>query len=297
MLYVTLGLTALLVVLLAALWLASNTLIARRRPDEPASPADYDLGYEDISFTTGDGLTLGGWYIPAPKPPSHGAGAMCTVVVCSGHNGSMDSDAGAAPWLHAAGFDVLMFDWRGRGRSQGRYASMGTLERLDLLAAVDFARSRGAGRVGVLGFSMGGAVALSTAASCPGIDAVCSDGGYARIDSAVTCGLRERGVSEPLATIVGSAIVTVAGLRLGVDLRQANPLRWAGGIAPRPVLFIHGERDPLVPIAEVEAMLARCGEPKELWRVREAGHRDIHERQPEEYRRRVIDFFSRALGA
>jgi len=298
MLYVLLGLIVLLIALLAALWLASDTLIARRKPDAPASPADHGLPYEDASFTTGDGLTLGGWYIPAPEiPPSHRADAARTVVVCSGHNGSMDSDLGVAPWLHAAGFDVLMFDWRGRGRSQGRRTSMGALERLDLLAAVDFARSRGAGRTGVLGFSMGGAVALSTAASCPGIDAVCSDGGFARIDSAVTCGLRERGVSESLAAIAGSAIVTVAGLRLGIDLRQADPLRWAGGIAPRPVLFIHGERDPLVPIAEVEAMLALCGEPKQLWRVREAGHRDIHERQPEEYRRRVIDFFSRALGA
>ena len=150
---------------------------------------------------------------------------------------------------------------------------------------------------------MGGGVALSTAAGCPDIHAVCSDGGFARVTSAVANGLRERGLPDPLPALLGPIIVFAAGLRLGLDLRQADPIRWIDRLAPRPALFIHGERDPFVPIAEVEAMLARAGQGtrpetgagQELWRVPEAGHRDVHLRQPETYRRRVIEFFNRAL--
>lgn len=295
MLYFLIGLTTLLLILAFSVWLGSNALIARRKPDPPASPADHGLAFEDVSFKTSDDLTLRGWYIPAPD-------SARTVVLCPGHNGSMDADVVAAPWLHAAGFNVLMFDWRGHGRSEGARVSMGALERLDLLAAVAFVRARGAARVGVLGFSMGGAVALSTAAGCPDIHAVCSDGGFARVATAVANGLRERGLPDPLPAIFGPIIVFAAGLQLGIDLRQADPIRWVDGIASRPVLFIHGERDPFVPIAEVEALVARAQVTRsetdhnlELWRVPEAGHRDIHLLRAEEYRRRVIDFFTRAL--
>ncbi len=312
MLYVLIGLAALLSVLALIGWLGSSALIARRKPDPPASPADHGLAFENIALTTSDGLTLRGWYIPAPDPSaSLRAGSSRTIVVCPGHNGSMDADVVVAPWLHAAGFNVLMFDWRGHGRSEGARVSLGVLERLDLLAAVAFAQSKGAARtlalagsarVGVLGFSMGGAVALSTAAGCPAIQAVCSDGGFARVTMAVENGLRERGLPDPLPAFLASIFVLVAGLRLGIDLRQADPIRWVDRIAPRPVLFVHGQRDPFVPIAEAEAMLARArraqqgaGLGSELWRVPDAGHRDIHLLHTEDYRRRIIDFFNRAL--
>ncbi len=295
MLYALIGLTILLLIVASFVWFGSNALIARRRPDPPASPADHGLVFEAVSFTTSDGLTLRGWLIPAPD-------STRAVIICSGHNGSMDADVIAAAWLHAAGFCVLMFDWRGHGRSEGSHASMGALERLDLLAAVAFARSRGATRIGVLGLSMGGAVALSTTAGCPDIHAVCSDGGFARVTSAVSNGLRERGLPDPLPALFGPLIVLTAGLRLGIDLRQADPIRWVDGIAPRPALFIHGERDPFAPIAEIGAMFARVqrshsetGAGSELWRVPEAGHRDIHLLRAEEYHRRVVGFFNRAL--
>jgi fermentation-respiration switch protein FrsA (DUF1100 family) len=59
--------------------------------------------------------------------------------------------------------------------------------------------------------------------------------------------------------------------------------------------LIYGERDPFVPGGDVALLYRRAGEPKELWRVPEAAHRDIHLHRPDEYRQKIIHFFERAL--
>jgi fermentation-respiration switch protein FrsA (DUF1100 family) len=92
-------------------------------------------------------------------------------------------------------------------------------------------------------------------------------------------------------------IITVTGWRLGVRLSEADPIRWVAQIAPRAVLFIHGDQDPFVTIADVEALYAESGEPKALWRVAEAQHRHVDRARPAKYRRRVIAFFEQHLAA
>lgn len=284
------------VLLLAALawlaWAGSSRLIARRTPDAQTSPADYGLAYEEVRFPSRDGLMLHGWFIPAS--PTRG-----TVVFCHGHGGSMDPDVVYVPWFHEAGFNVLMFDFRAHGRSAGERVSMGYFERRDLLGAVDYLRGRGIAEVGVLGFSLGGAVAITAAAQCQAIRAVASDGGFARLESALLGWARRRGKNAPrwAALPLARLIIAVAGWRLGAPLRDADPIRRVGRIAPRALLLIHGDLDPYVPVADVEALYARAGEPKELWRVPEAGHRQVDRHRPVEYRERVIGFFERHLAA
>lgn len=270
-------------------WALSGRLMARRVPDAPTSPADYGLDYEEVSFRSRDGLTLCGWFIPAD--PARG-----TVVLCHGHRGSMDPDVVYAPWLHQAGFHVLMFDFRAHGRSEGDRVSFGHFEREDLLGALDYLQARGVATVGILGFSMGGAVGLITAPRSEAIRAVVSDGGFARLQSTIMGWARKRRVlPEWLALALARLVITVAGWRLGARLADADSIHWVGYIAPRPVLFIHGDLDPYVSVADVEALYAAAGEPKELWRVPEAGHRQVDQLHPDEYRRRIIGFFERHL--
>ena len=288
-LWLFLGTTLLLLVALAAVaWAGSSKLMARRIPDPQTSPADLSLTFEEVSFQSRDGLTLRGWFIPA-NPKS-------TVIFCHGHAGSMDPDVAYAPWFHTAGFSVLMFDFRAHGRSEGDRVSMGYFERQDLLGAVDYLRGRGIMEVGVMGFSMGGAVGITTAAQCEAIRAITSDGGFAHLESAVAGWGLERGLPRWLALPLARLIITVAGWRMGVRLAEANPLHWVAHIAPRAVLFVHGDRDPFVTVADVEALYTRAGEPKELWRVAEAGHRRVDRLRPEEYRKRIIGFFERHLS-
>jgi fermentation-respiration switch protein FrsA (DUF1100 family) len=282
-------LLAIPILLIAALaWLGSNYLLARRPPDKADSPANYELTAEAAEFRAGDGVTLRGWYIPAGD-------SLKTVIVCSGANGSLDADMHVAPWLHEAGFNVLLFNWRAHGDSEGEVVTLGFNERYDLIAAVRFAKLKGAERVGVLGFSMGGTVAVAAAAVYEDVNAVVADSPFVYVLSAVAGGLIERGVPEGLSFLLARVFVITACLRTRLNLFDIDLVRWIQRVAPRPLLLIFGEQDVIVPKSEVDVLFARAGEPKEVWRVPEAAHRNIHVRQPEEYRRRILDFFNRHL--
>jgi dipeptidyl aminopeptidase/acylaminoacyl peptidase len=266
----------------------SSRLIRRRVPDAPSDPAQYGLTYEEVIFPSRDGLALQGWFIPAPE-------AKGTIVFCHGHAGSMDPDVQYAPAFHERGYNVLMFDFRGHGRSEGQHVSMGYYERQDLLGAVDYLQSQGIDRVGVLGFSMGGAVAMATASHSEAIQAVISDGGFARLSGPIAAGVREQGLPGFLASLAGHFIMWLMGLRLGCSLSGADPIRWVDKIAPRALFIIHGALDPFITVEEARELYAAAGEPKEIWIVPEAGHREADRRHPEEYRHRVLAFFDRWL--
>jgi dipeptidyl aminopeptidase/acylaminoacyl peptidase len=216
----------------------------------------------------------------------------------------MDPDVKYAPAFHERGYNVLMFDFRGHGQSEGQHVSMGYYERQDLLGAVDYLRSRGIDRVGVLGFSMGGAVAMATAPRTEAIRAVVSDGGFARLLDTIAAGVRERGPSSRsgqglsgfLASLVGHLILWLMGLRLGCSPSEADPIRWVDKIAPRALFIIHGALDPFVTVEQARQLYAAASGPKEIWIVPEAGHRQADRHHPEEYRHRVLAFFDQWLA-
>ena len=282
-------LLAIPLLLIAALaWFGSNYLLARRPPDQADSPENHGLTAKAVEFRPSDALVLHGWYIPAED-------SVKTIIVCSGANGSLDADVHVAPWLHEAGFNVLLFNWRAHGDSEGEVVTLGFNERYDLIAAVQYAKSQGAERVGVLGFSMGGTVAIATAAVDQDISAVVADSPFVYVLSAVAGGLTERGVPEGLSFLLARVFVITACLRTRLNLFDIDLVRWIHRVAPRPLLLIFGEQDVIATQSEVDVIFARAREPKELWRVPEAAHRNIYLQQPEEYRRRIPEFFNQHL--
>ncbi len=369
---------ALLFGLLVALPLAlaygfSRRLTRRHRPDQTRSPAEFGLAFEKVAFQTGDGLTLRGWWIPAPGSGGGQSGSAArsetglsgsaarsetglsgsaarsetglsgsaarwetglsgsaarwetglsgsaarwetglsgsaarsetglsgksarAVIMLHGYGGSMDPDVQYVPALHMAGFNVLMFDFRAHGRSDGHICTIGCLERWDALAAVDFVAGQGMERIGLLGFSMGGIVAMLTAPICPHVAAVISDGGPARFRHALAAHAVELGVPQPLAAPFAWLTLAVTSLRVRANQFAYEPIRWVGRLAPRPILFIHGDRDQYVAPADFAALVAAAGLTAEVWRVAAAGHRTVDQVAPEEYGARVVGFFERHL--
>lgn len=293
-----------MIVFLAALWIggtlalsvlalayaATVPLMRRREPDPPDTPANHDLPGEEVQFTSRDGLWLGGWWIPAAGD------TRGTVVLCPGQNGSLDKDIPQAVPLQRAGFNVLLFDFRAHGRSQGSLVTLGALEQADLFGALDYLeRERGVGQAGVLGFSMGAGVALLVAAQDARVAALVVDGAFPRLVSLLQSYLRLRGVPGPLAGGFAQIVLWVAALRAQYEIHHADPITLADRISA-PTLFVHGERDPFVRTDEVRALAARVAGPAEVWSLADCGHREANKRHPDEYNQRVVSWFARHLA-
>jgi fermentation-respiration switch protein FrsA (DUF1100 family) len=125
------------------------------------------------------------------------------------------------------------------------------------------------------------------------VKAVISDGGPARMRTAIAARGVELGfplwLTKPLAWL----IIGLTSLRLGVNLFQYEPIRRVGKISPRPILFIHGDHDPYLP--DFDELYAAARQPKMLWRLPEAGHCNASQFYPEEHARRVNEFFKQYL--
>jgi dipeptidyl aminopeptidase/acylaminoacyl peptidase len=251
----------------------------------PATPADLGLAYDEVRFTTDDGVTLSGWLVPA------GRETRTAVIVLHGFGGHRLPELAAfVPWL-ADRHHVLQFDFRGHGRSDPALVTLGAVERRDVAAAVRFLESRGLGPIGLFGISMGAATAIVSAPELP-VAAVVADAPFAEIHHPV--GNRMRQVGYPLASIGARLIVWAASLRSRTRLR--NPIAVVGRIAPRPLLLIAPREDQLIDWRQSVRLYEAAGDPKELMVIEGAGHAEAYASAPEAYRQRVLDFYGRHLG-
>src|SRR5690606_4079731 len=128
---------------------------------------------EEVTVRAGDGERLAGWFAPAP------GGAA--VVLLPGAGSSRDAVVDHLAVLHEGGFAVLALDPRGHGRSTGRGMDWGWYGEADIAAAVTYLAGRAdvdAGRIAVVGLSMGGEQAIGAAGADERIRAVVAEGGH-----------------------------------------------------------------------------------------------------------------------
>lgn len=251
---------------------------------EPATPADLGIAYQDVTFTTEDGVSLSGWLIPAART------TRATVVLMHGYSWNrLPWLAGFVPWLQRR-YNVLQFDFRGHGGSDDALITLGTLEQRDVAAAVHFLAGRGLGPIALMGVSMGGSVAIMAAPDLP-VAAVVADAAYADLRNPISNRMREAGY--PLARLGSRLVVGAASLRARARLR--SPIQRVAGIAPRGLLLIAPSDDKTVSPAQSQRMFDAAGEPKELFVVEGAAHADAHAAAPEAYERRVLDFLAKHL--
>lgn len=242
-------------------------------------PEDYDLIHEDVTFPTSDGLTLHGWFLPA-----HGR-ARGTIVHFHGNAANVSAHVGLVAWLPSLGYHVLMFDYRGYGRSEGRVARAGTIR--DGHAALDYALSRpeaGGLPVFAYGQSLGGAVAIVVAAERPEIRAVVAESPFSTY----------RGIAALHARrLLGSDWAARWLARITISSGH-DPLEVVGRIAPRPLLVIAAECDEICFPEQARELYDAAGEPKEFWLVPGAEHLSILLEAQTELVERVSTFLLRA---
>ncbi|MBE1456678.1 pimeloyl-ACP methyl ester carboxylesterase [Nocardiopsis terrae] len=151
-----------LVVLLGLLWAMQRSVVYVPLGGEPPPAAEVIEGAEDVRLHTGDGLELGGWFVPA-----RGADRETAVLVANGNAGNRESRAPLARALAAEGFSVLLFDYRGYGGNPGGPSEEGLAA--DVRAAASLLAERGfdAGDTIYFGESLGAAVVTELAVERP----------------------------------------------------------------------------------------------------------------------------------
>ena len=247
-------------------------------------PPELGAAYEEVEFRTSDGLQLRGWYIPS----SNGA----AVIAFPGRKGPQRP----ARVLARHGYGVLLFDRRGEGESDGDPNAFGWSGTMDLDAAVSFLRGRSdvdPDRIGGIGLSVGGEMMLHAAAESDGFAAIVSEGaGIRSLREALTVpGTRKR-----LEASIAHAVVTPAVAVFSNTLPPPNLEDLVARISPRPVFFIYAVPGQGGEAELTESFYEAAGDPKQIWLVPESGHTGGIEAAPEEYERRMVDFFDGALS-
>ncbi len=235
----------------------------------------------EFTCRTVDGVELAGIHVPrraADAAAAPGGEAVTPAetervfVLAHGFTHGIGKPATTATIAAFAGHGaVAAVDFRGHGRSSGR-SSVGRDETLDLDAVVCWARRRGYATVTVVGFSMGGAVALRHAAvgeHRP--DAVVSVSAPARWYVRESAAMRR--VHWLLESPLGPPIGRLLGMRLGEpwDELPASPIETVGAITA-PILLVHGTADRYFGPAHAVALQRAAGSRSEVWIEQGMGH-------------------------
>jgi len=220
-------------------------------PDLPsrevdASPTDAGLPFESLKIRTEDGEMLDGWFVPAPA----GRG---TLLYLHGNGGNIGHRVDIIRTFHSLGFGVLIFDYRGYGRSTGKPSEEGTYR--DALAAWNYLtqeRRIPAQHIVLFGESLGGSIAAWLAERHPP---------------------RALVIYAAFTSVPDMAKVLYPFLPTGLIARYRYDTRAALARVHSPLLILHSTEDEIIPYRHAQELLAIAPEPKKLVPLR-GGHND-----------------------
>ncbi len=248
------------------------------REDVGAPPS---ADYREVSFESTDGLAISGWY----RPTRNGA----TIVVVHGGGSDRRGSVAHARLLARHGYGVLLWDARGRGKSEGTQNSWGWGWTRDVAGAIAFLKQRpevDPERIGGLGLSTGADVLVQVAGTTDDLKAVVADGTVA-------------GSFDDTRRVYGTNVLSAF---LGAEFAT---VRITSGSKPGPTIedVMHRIAAPtlLVAAGPQERDAGRVYDraagdaPVDVWYLPQVAHTNAIREVAAEYERRVTGFFDAAL--
>ena len=232
------------------------------------TPGDLGLPYEWVSLETEDGERLSAWWVPANSPRG-------VLLFCHGNAGNISDRLDSIRIFNRLGLSLLIFDYRGYGKSSGSPSERGTYR--DAEAAWNYlirVRQTDPRKIVVFGRSLGGSIAAWVSRA-----------------------------NQPRALILESAFISLkeaARDRLpGLFAKllvpdQYNTLRYLTNLSC-PVLILHSRKDEIIPFRHGEALYAAASEPKEFVEIHGSHNRGFLDSQPF-YEAALDSFLSKVLG-
>ncbi len=207
--------------------------------------ADRFAPAEELLFPSGDGLSLSAVWLPAESPRG-------VILYCHGNAGNLSHRLPTASlWRRELGFSVLLFDYRGYGRSQGRPSEEGIVQ--DTVAAFDQAVRLGGQPVVIYGRSLGTVPATRAAGQRPAAGLI--------LDSPLTS-----------AKDMASRVLPLPGIGYlsSFELNNLESIRRV----TCPVMVIHGEWDETIPLQQGRRVFEQAPHPKEFLLLEGGRHND-----------------------
>jgi fermentation-respiration switch protein FrsA (DUF1100 family) len=228
--------------------------------------AQQQLHAEDVWLDTRDRVRLHAWWVPRED-------ARLATLYLHGNAGNITDRFGAIREIVAAGSSVLIPDYRGYGKSAGWPTEKGLY--IDSETAFVHLLGKGfrADQIILHGESLGSAIAVDLASRRP------------------SAGLILEAPFTSAGDIAGT-IIPFLGPMLVHTYDSRAKIRWI--LAPK--LFLHGNRDEIIPLRFGQELFAAAQGPKTFWIVEGAGHNDIVEKAGPQYRERLAAFYQGVMG-
>jgi dipeptidyl aminopeptidase/acylaminoacyl peptidase len=253
------------------------------------------VDFQDATLTAADGTVLHAWYM---RPTQANGDA---VILLHGVSDNLLGMYGFGKWLVENHYSVLMTDARGHGNSAG-IASYGVREADDIHRWVDWIEMRDQTHcVYGLGESMGAAQLLQALPREPRFCAVVAESPFASFREVAYVRMGQpfdvgpwigRTFFRP-AVDVGFLYIQ---LKYGLDMETASPGEAVTKVKI-PVLLIHGLDDKNIPPYHSDLIQARNPASIVVWKVPGAVHTGAHAAAPEEFDRKVLDWFAQHQSA
>ncbi len=249
-------------------------------------------GAEQVSFETVDGITLQGIFFPVEQ-------AQGSLLLCHGYKSCKEFQYRFLAMFPS--YNILMFDFRAHGQSDGWITSIGCHEYKDVSAAATFLRQKTISTTGstkplfILGVSMGGAATLKACALDPTLcDAMVIDSTYAHLTKMFLRGFSLR-VGLPYYPFF-PVIKALFHYYADCSLFSANNIMYAQNITA-PVFFIHSCDDAFIKPKDTVKMYAAATNSvcAKIWIAPSCEHGYLHVRQPDRYAEKINNFFKQVI--
>lgn len=265
-----------------ALYLAARFSVFPMRVPHWIAPGELGIPQEAVLIETNDGQRLRAWWCDGDPE----------VVMVFAHGYIMNRSEFVPQLAHLHPRpSALFFDFRAHGGSSGRMSTIGPTEANDVRAAVAYARQRSPGaKLVYMGSSMGAAAGLFALSEQPeAVDALILDGVYGSLDEAARGWWEFIGRNKYAKYLKPSQFFAqrMTGIRPS-DIRTDGPL---AKLAGKPILFLHGEADPLVPRATLERLAEIAGPQASVVWFPDSSHGRARLDHPQRYKEAVTTFF------
>jgi alpha-beta hydrolase superfamily lysophospholipase len=244
---------------------------------------------EDFQVRAPDGILLRGWKVRPTQPNGD------WVLMFHGVSDNRVGMLGHAEFLLRSGYSVVMMDARAHGASEGSMATYGFRERDDTRAIIEaLYATANVHCLLELGESMGGAIALQSAAAEPRIAGIVAESSFSDLREASYdyAGLHLSSWLGKTLFRPGAVMVVRAGEKeAGFKAENVSPEKAVAGRA-LPILLICGTHDHTLPCRHSQRIFSAAAGPKQLWTVAGADHSAALGAAPNEFRRRVLSFYS-----